>query len=162
MQFIVIVLPSIAARKADGETTSDPEFGLTIAAIPITIVILLLAAFFTRRENKLGMVGIIILYFAALGYFLYKLVRIYQPSQAGFYSVTRSSLTTFGVITVILIVVTIVNAIVCTINFNKGLKPHVASRRKMVDHDEEKVTMTEMPNTKYATGPPATNRMTID
>ena len=33
---------------------------MTIAAIPVTIVILLLAAFITRKENKPGMVVIIV------------------------------------------------------------------------------------------------------
>lgn len=38
----------------------DPEFGLTIAAVPVTILILVMAAFFTRRENKFGMSVIIV------------------------------------------------------------------------------------------------------
>ena len=45
IQFVVILL-----------NTKDPEFGLTIAAIPITIVILLMAAVWTRKENRFGMV----------------------------------------------------------------------------------------------------------
>lgn len=49
IQFVVIVID-----------TKDPEFGLTIAAIPITIIILLLAAHFTRKENKPGMFIIIV------------------------------------------------------------------------------------------------------
>lgn len=36
------------------------EFGLTLAAIPVTIVILFLAALFTRRENKVGMFSVIV------------------------------------------------------------------------------------------------------
>lgn len=39
---------------------SNVEFYLTIAAIPVTIVILFMAALFTRRENRLGMVAIIV------------------------------------------------------------------------------------------------------
>ena len=38
----------------------DAEFGLTIGAIPVTIIILLMAAYWTRRESKLGMVLIIV------------------------------------------------------------------------------------------------------
>jgi hypothetical protein len=47
IQFLVIV---------QSTRPGDPEFGLTVAAIPITIVILLLAAFFTRREIMAGMI----------------------------------------------------------------------------------------------------------
>ncbi|KAI9848760.1 MAG: hypothetical protein M1837_006847 [Sclerophora amabilis] len=147
VQFVVMVVQ-----------TEDSEFGLTIAAIPVTILILLLAAFWTRKENTFGMIIIIILYFAALAYFLFKLIRMYEPGTRDIYAPASKSLTTFAVITVILIVVTIVNACVCTHNFGRGLKPHV-TRRKM-ESEEEKVTMTEMPD--YKTGAPPANRMTID
>ena len=36
------------------------EFALTIAAIPVTIVILFMAGFFTRSESKVGMVATIV------------------------------------------------------------------------------------------------------
>ncbi|KAI9840531.1 MAG: hypothetical protein M1838_004018 [Thelocarpon superellum] len=148
VQFVVIVLPS----------AKDPEFGLTIAAIPVTIVILVLAAYWTRRENTVGMIVIIALYFAALAYFIFKLVRIYEPGFRQKYAPAARSLTTFGVITVILIVVTIINACICTTNFGKGLKPHVAHRK--VNTNDEKVTMTEMPT--YAHQGTVPSRMTID
>ncbi|KAI9816960.1 MAG: hypothetical protein M1832_004944 [Thelocarpon impressellum] len=148
VQFVVIVLPS----------AEDREFGLTIAAIPVTILILVMAAYWTRREIKPGMFLIIALYFAALGYFIFKLVRIYEPGYKEKYAPAARSLTTFGVITVILIVITIVNACVCTHNFGKGLKPHISSRKTV--QDEEKVTMTEMPS--YSHQGPVPSRMTID
>ncbi|KAI9748594.1 MAG: hypothetical protein M4579_007177 [Chaenotheca gracillima] len=147
VQFVVMVI-----------RTNDPEFGLTIAAIPITILILILAAYWTRKENTLGMIVIIILYFAALAYFLFKLIRMYEPGTKEIYKPASKSLTTFAVITVILIIITIVNACVCTHNFGKGLKPHI-TRRKL-ESEDEKVTMTEMPNYKASGNPP--NRMTID
>ena len=49
IQFVVVVV-----------NLMDAEFYLTVAAIPITIGILLAAAFFTRRENKPGMACIIV------------------------------------------------------------------------------------------------------
>ena len=36
------------------------EFGLTIAAIPVTILILILAGYVTRKENLAGMVVIVV------------------------------------------------------------------------------------------------------
>jgi len=57
---------------------------------------------------------------------------MYQPSQAWKYISGRRPLTTFAVITLILIVCTIINAIVCTLNFNKGLKEHVLKSEKRV------------------------------
>ena len=44
VQFVVIV------------QTHQAEFALTIAAIPVTIIILILASYWTRRENLIGMI----------------------------------------------------------------------------------------------------------
>jgi len=49
VQFLVVVT-----------NTTDLEFYLTIAAIPITIILLLLAGFWTRKENYLGMLSTIV------------------------------------------------------------------------------------------------------
>ncbi len=49
IQFVVIVVEK-----------KDIEFALTIAAIPVTILILILAGYITRKESTLGMVAIIV------------------------------------------------------------------------------------------------------
>ena len=49
VQFIVIVVEK-----------KDIEFALTIAAIPVTILILILAGYITRKESTAGMVAIIV------------------------------------------------------------------------------------------------------
>lgn len=49
IQFVVIVVHK-----------NDSEFGLTIGAIPVTIFILLIAAYLTRRESRIGMIGVIV------------------------------------------------------------------------------------------------------
>jgi hypothetical protein len=50
----------------------DAEFGLTIAAIPITIVILLCCAWSVRHESIGGMIISIFCFFGGLAYFLFK------------------------------------------------------------------------------------------
>jgi len=112
-------------------SVTDAEFGVTIAAIPFTIAVLFFCAWSVRREFVGGMVATIFCFFGGLAYFLFKLVRMYQPSQAWKYISARRPLTTFAVITVILIVCTIVNAIMCMMNFNKGLKDHVNSEKRL-------------------------------
>ncbi|KAL8885522.1 MAG: hypothetical protein Q9205_003558 [Flavoplaca limonia] len=158
IQFVVVVVDR-----------SNIEFYLTIAAIPITIIILIMAGFFTRRENTPGMLVTITLYFAGLAYFLFKLARMWQPNgpRYNLYNPVRRPLTTFAVITVILIVLTIVNACMCTANFGRGLKPHITGRK--MESEEEKLAnhnMTEMPNYNYGYGPgpggAMGSRMTID
>ena len=62
-----------------------------------------------------------------------------------------------AVITLLLITVTIANAILCMLNFNKGLKPHITKRKFTTE--EEKHDMTEMsPHVAH----PVPSRMTID
>jgi len=127
IQFIVIIL-----------NTKDPEFGLTIAVIPATILILLFTGWSVRQETVLGMIASIVFFMAGLAYFLFKLVRMYEPSQSFKYEGARTTLTVFAVITVILLVVTIVMAIVCTMNFGKGLREHVR-KRKVATTDDVKL-----------------------
>lgn len=146
VQFLVIVT---------GKT--DTEFALTIAAIPVTIAILLLAALFTRREIKVGMAGIILLYFCALAYFFFKLVRIYQPDHAPDYQAVRRSLTAFAVLTILLIILTITNAFVCMRNFGAGLKQHLMSSQDP-DPEVKANNAFQMQDQK----PQLPSRMTID
>lgn len=145
VQFVVIVT---------GKT--DVEFALTVAAIPVTILILVFAAYFTRRETTLGMCAIIVLYFGGLAYFLFKLVRMYQPSKFREYLSARRSLTFFAVITILLIIATIINAIWCTTNFHKGLKPHLVRTRQSGDDEKATELGTRVP------GEGVPSRMMID
>lgn len=50
IQFVVIVV----------QDKRGIEFGLTIAAIPVTIIIIFLAVLFTRKESKIGMFCVIV------------------------------------------------------------------------------------------------------
>jgi NADH:ubiquinone oxidoreductase subunit 6 (subunit J) len=140
------------------ENTKAVETGLTAAALAITFVLLILAAWWVRRESVAGMVVIIIVYFIALAYFLFKLVRMYITDQRRQqdYKPARKSLTSFAVLTILLLLVTIVIACICTHNFNKGLKPHLTGKKEDVDAKNA----TEMP---YVSGPaPGAARMEID
>lgn len=135
----------------------DFELGLHVAAIPITIAILLCAAFFTRRENRLGTCFVIVIYFGGLAYFFFKLVRIYQPGHSDDYFAVRRSLTAFAVLTILLIILTITNAFICMSNFGAGLKPHLR-RPKGPDPEKEDANSYQMNDQK----PTLPTRMTID
>ncbi|KAH7319499.1 hypothetical protein BKA65DRAFT_103310 [Rhexocercosporidium sp. MPI-PUGE-AT-0058] len=142
---------------------ADAEFGLTIAAIPVTVLILFMAAFWTRRENKIGLIGTIFLFVCGMAYFVFKLARMYQPSRKEDYLPVRKSLTSFAVITIVLIVLTIINASVCMANFDKGLKPHIMKRKIGGEEAAEKLdNMTELPDLKHGAHQPVSSRMTID
>ncbi|KAI0171581.1 hypothetical protein BJ166DRAFT_589637 [Pestalotiopsis sp. NC0098] len=154
IQFLVVVAGG--SKGAKGGST-EAEFGLTCAAIPVTIAILLCAAWFTRREWKWGMVCIMILYLGALAYFIFKLSRIYDPVKGPYYAPVKKSMTAFAVITIILIVITIVNCMVCTMNFGAGLKQHLqSSPRRDMDKDQVSYSMNDVKQSALPT------RMTID
>jgi hypothetical protein len=122
-----------------------------------------MAAFWTRRENKLGMIVTIFLFFCGLAYFIFKLGRMYSKSKAINYLPVRKSLTSFAVLTIILIVLTIINASVCTANFGKGLKPHIM-KRKIGGEEAEKGDSgtTELPDLNHGAHGPVGSRMIID
>jgi hypothetical protein len=134
------------------------EFGLTIAAIPVTILILLAAAVFTRHENTLGSACVIFLYFGGLAYFFFKLVRIYQPGHSQFYAAVTKSLTAFTVITILLIILTIANAFICMHNFSNGLKEHLL-RKSRADSEKADANSYNLQDVKHTQLP---SRMTID
>ncbi|KAI2622545.1 hypothetical protein GGR54DRAFT_69090 [Hypoxylon sp. NC1633] len=145
IQFLVVV---------GGKTTA--EFGVTAAAIPVTIAILLCAAWFTRREWKFGMIIVMILYLGGLTYFIYKLARIYDPVEKTYYEPVKKSLTAFAVLTIVLIILTIINAMVCMFNFGRGLKQHLNTPRQEIDKDQASYSMNDVKQ------PQLPSRMTID
>lgn len=118
--------------------SSDPEFGLTIAAMPITILILAAARYCTRKEIRLGMVITIIIYLGALAYFIFKSARVLSSEHKWvvYYKSVKKPLAAFAIITGVLLLVTIVNAVMCMMNFGKGLKDHFGRRGKDVFDQE--------------------------
>ncbi|CAO3657554.1 unnamed protein product [Mucor hiemalis] len=119
IQYLVLVL------KPD-----DSEFPLTIVAIPLTCLFLLLAVYTIRYENKWGMALFFLGMVAALAYFIFKIYRIYDPSQTQKYTYVREFLTFFASVSLALVVLTIINAIICCLNFGKGLKQHLVSSHR--------------------------------
>lgn len=61
--------------------TSYIELGLTLAVLVLTIPVLFLAGYWTRRESVVGMCLVIFFYFCGMAYFLFKLVRMYDSSD---------------------------------------------------------------------------------
>ena len=88
---------------------------------------------------------------------------MYEQSHRVAYLPARKELTTFATLTIILILMTIVNACVCANNFNRGLKPYI-NKHTMENQDEKNrytyaTEMTAGPSNKLA---PVPSRMTID
>lgn len=95
VQFIVIVASTMKEGN-DKVFGMDYEFYVTIGALPVTLIFLLCAAWCTRREMRYTMWCVVAIFHAALAYFIFKLVRMYQPGYEDSYKPARRSLTTFG------------------------------------------------------------------
>jgi len=110
MQLLIVVLNS-----------SSAEFGVTIAAIPVVLFLLAGCAYAVRNEIKWLMALSLALMVAAMTYFLYKLVRFYEPSSEAQYVSTRATLTVFTVVAFLLLLTTFAIGIKCFRDFDKGL-----------------------------------------
>ncbi|KAJ2497305.1 hypothetical protein IWW47_003642, partial [Coemansia sp. RSA 2052] len=70
VSYIILVLKS-----------SDPEFGITVAFVPVTMSVLFLAFWGLRRESVITMWTFIFLLCGSTAYFVYKCARMYDPKQ---------------------------------------------------------------------------------
>ena len=83
IQFLVLVI-----------SPNDPEFALTIAALPILIFILFLVTWGVRKEDRKLLILFMISSFLALGYFGFKIVRVWTVGNK--YLDTKYYLTLFS------------------------------------------------------------------
>ncbi|KAI0065358.1 hypothetical protein BV25DRAFT_1913422 [Artomyces pyxidatus] len=109
MQLLIVVL-----------STNSAEFGLTVAAIPIVLLLLIGCGIAVQREIKWLMSLSLVLMLASETY-LYKLVRFFQPSSEGQYETTRATLTVFTIVAFLLLLATFIVGVKCFTDFNKGL-----------------------------------------
>ncbi|KAI0230150.1 hypothetical protein L0F63_001902 [Massospora cicadina] len=120
LQFLVLVLRA-----------NDPEFWLNILAFPITLLILVIAVYGVRNENRRLMYLFIFGLFLAALYFVYKIVKIYQPGDVR-YNDKQNGLTVFATMTLLSLLLTALQAYVCYRNFGNGLSEHIKKNNKVV------------------------------
>ncbi|KAI5124554.1 hypothetical protein M0805_003076 [Coniferiporia weirii] len=110
MQMLILVLQKDSA-----------EFGLTVAAIPIVLLLLIFCGLAVKREIKWLMTLSLIVMLAAESYFIYKLVRFYEPGSEAEYETTRATLTVFTIVAFLLLFATFAVGLRCFADFDKGL-----------------------------------------
>ncbi|KXS16862.1 hypothetical protein M427DRAFT_55192 [Gonapodya prolifera JEL478] len=104
---------------------NDPEFAITVAAIPIAAIITAMAVYGVRREDRrilaVFMLGLVTL----LAYFIFKIWRTYNaqdPEREKRYQSTRKYLTFFGALSIFVVAMTLVVGTICWMNFGRGLQ----------------------------------------
>ena len=56
--------------------TNDPEFGISIASIPVALIFLYYAGYGLRMEKKGLMISFLVMCVLGIAYFFFKLVRV--------------------------------------------------------------------------------------
>jgi len=111
MQLLIIVLQRNSA-----------EFGVTVAAIPVVLVLLAGCGYAVVREIKWLMSISLVIMLAAMSYFIYKLVRFYEPASSAQYATTRASLTIFTLVAFLILFASFVVGLRCFSDFDRGLR----------------------------------------
>jgi len=136
----------------------DWEYYVTVAALPLSIIVLVEGNLAARHENKWMMCTFISGCFGALVYFVYKLGKVITRRE-GEFALAWKSLTIFSVLSIIMLLITIVFAGILMYNFDRGLKTQLAKKSK------SKAAGLTRRGTEYVhRGPMRThpNRMSID
>ncbi|KAF8188404.1 hypothetical protein BJ912DRAFT_851171 [Pholiota molesta] len=141
---------------------NSAEFGITIAAIPVVLILLVLCGWAVQREIKPIMITSFVMMLGALSY-LYKLVRMYSPASSFQYLTTRATLTTFTIVAFLILLATFGVSIRCYTDFDRGLinsKVHaVPATRPTVSSPNSAGNMSELQGTK---GVPLSSRISIE
>jgi len=103
--------------------TTDWEYGVTIAAVPIAVVALFAAGFAVRREWMSLMIVSLFLMIVGLVYFVYKVTQVWVPATRDEYTYVHTTITFVSAFAILSLSLTLIIGIICLINFNKGLKP---------------------------------------
>ncbi|KAJ2837214.1 hypothetical protein FBU31_001191 [Coemansia sp. 'formosensis'] len=118
VSYIILVLKS-----------SDPEFGITVAFVPVTLSVLFLAFWGLRRESVATMWSFIFLLCGSAAYFVYKCARMYDPKQEAKFMTQRPMMTYYTVVSLAVISATLHQAVSCLANFGYGLKERIEITR---------------------------------
>ncbi|EGO59170.1 hypothetical protein NEUTE1DRAFT_145240 [Neurospora tetrasperma FGSC 2508] len=111
-----------------------PEFGLSIGAIPLVLLVIWLAVVCAQSEYTVGTLVIILVQLAAAGFLCYKLTTIDHELYM---------FRTFAAITLIMTLCAAAMAVLCLVNFGKGVKNITESQlRQKSTHN--------LPDTDYA------------
>jgi hypothetical protein len=111
------------------------EFYITVAALPLSLVLLVEGHLAARHENKLMMLTFISGCGAAMIYFVYKLVKVLRFRDTENFILVWKTLTIFSVIAIILLTITFVFAVIVLRNFGRGLKDSLV--KKSTSHTRE-------------------------
>lgn len=138
---------------------NDVEYFLTIAAVPLGILLLIAGHFAARKENKYLMFAFMLGCVCAAVYFAYKLFRIYDGGSDSVYHPVAKSLTLFAAVSLFFLIVTFIWGCIVMHNFNRGLKEQMDKGHAMGHHRRATSLTLDNKHFPMSTNP---NRMSIE
>ncbi|KAJ2759423.1 hypothetical protein H4S06_002236, partial [Coemansia sp. BCRC 34490] len=109
--------------------STDPEFAITVAFVPFTLLVLSLAFWALRRESPAGMWVFVFLLCASTAYFVFKCARMYDPKQRVKYASQIPMMTYYTIVSLVFMAATLHQSIMCLANFGYGLKERIEITR---------------------------------
>lgn len=100
---------------------NEIEYIITIVAIPVSILVILLAVYAVRQEIKSVMLLCLTICLAGLAYVVYKVYVIWNPKTRDLYHATNKTLSIFAAISIVLLITCCFMGFKCFFNFGKGL-----------------------------------------
>ncbi|KAF5985763.1 hypothetical protein FCOIX_1878 [Fusarium coicis] len=100
----------------------EPEFGLTMTIIPVSIIHAILAGVCAKNEHMLGMILVIIVHIAAIVYLITRLIVLTGDGLLA-HTLMREEMLLFASFALSFTVISVAFAVLCVFNFGKGLKP---------------------------------------
>ncbi|EOD43537.1 hypothetical protein UCRNP2_9767 [Neofusicoccum parvum UCRNP2] len=116
----------------------QPEFALTMAIIPAAMVQVLLSAYFTRRETRIGTAATIVVYAGAVAYLISRIIVLCGNGWRS-KTIMKDEMLFFAFVALIFVFFTLVTSILCIANFGHGLRPHLlglTGRKSPQDPDD--------------------------
>jgi len=105
------------------------EFYLTCAALPLSIVLLVEGHLAARYENKWMMTSFLSGCVGAMTYFSFKFVKVIINKNQPEFAHVWESLSSFAVISILLLIMTFVYAWMVMRNFGRGLKDQISRKQ---------------------------------
>ncbi|KAF5253275.1 hypothetical protein FANTH_1871 [Fusarium anthophilum] len=100
----------------------EPEFGLTMAIIPVSIIHAILASICVEKEDMLGIALVIMFHIAAIVYLITRLIVLNGDGLLA-RTLMKEEMLLFASFALSFNIVSVAFAVLCVLNFGKGLKP---------------------------------------
>ncbi|KAJ5703259.1 hypothetical protein N7493_011648 [Penicillium malachiteum] len=96
------------------------DFIFNATLIPVAITSLVLSSYYCKREKRKPLIGMMFLMLITIIFLVLAIIRVNHN-----YTSARMSITLFATFSLLLLVATLVNTVLCILNFDQGLMTHV-------------------------------------